>query len=91
MREWIKWLVAKQEMIELERWRVEWEEHRRWMAEFEVCRATLDHMRASVDGQPVNYIQTLRDSFRTDAALSPPGRAARLAALLTLLENNSDR
>ena len=66
MREWLKWLIARDEMIELERWRVQWEEHRKWMGEFEVARATLDHLKGCVDDRPMNYIHTLRDSFRNE-------------------------
>jgi hypothetical protein len=31
--EWLKWQIAAKEMQELENWRIEWHEHRRWFAE----------------------------------------------------------
>lgn len=46
----IKWFVAFEEMRELQRWQVQWEEHRRWMASFPDVRDTLDHLRQEVDG-----------------------------------------
>ena len=62
--DWLLWLIGRKEMTELHRWRVQWEEHRRWMAEFPEVSATLDHMKHSVDDVPVNHISVLRDSCR---------------------------
>lgn len=51
MREWLKWKIAPEEMAELERWRVEWNEYRAWLAEFELVAMALDNLRAEVDGK----------------------------------------
>ena len=61
---WLKWLISKQEMQELERWRIQWGEHRRWFAEFPIAAVTLDHMKAILDGEPVSNIHVVRDSCR---------------------------
>lgn len=50
----VKWLVAKDEMEELTRWRVQWQEYRRWLAEFEEVAKALDNMRAEVKGEQLN-------------------------------------
>lgn len=63
--EWLKWRVAPKEMEELERWRAQWHEHRRWFAEFPVTAVALDHLKADVDGEPVTKIHALRDDCRT--------------------------
>ena len=60
----LKWLVAPKEMEELDRWRIQWHEHRRWFAEFPVAAVTLDHMKATVDGEPITGIHVVRDSCR---------------------------
>ena len=64
MINWLKWMVAGKELKELERWRVQWQRHRQWFAEFEVASVALDHMKCDVDGRPVTDIITCRDSFR---------------------------
>ena len=67
--EWLKWWVAPKEMEELERWRVQWHEHRRWFAEFPVAAVTLDRLKAKADGEPVTNIQVVRDSCRSEDLL----------------------
>ena len=64
----LKWWVAPKEMEELHRWRSQWEEHRRWLAEFEHTSATLDHMRSWVDGTPLiemKSISRFREELRS--------------------------
>ncbi|WP_270818316.1 hypothetical protein [Aeromonas sp. Y318-3] len=51
MINWLKWLVAGKEMQELYRWRVKWQEYRRWLAEFDEVGVTLDNLKAEVDGK----------------------------------------
>ena len=63
--EWVKWRVAPREMEELERWRIQWEEHRRWFAEFPIAAVTLDHLKAKVEREPVTSIHVVRDSCRS--------------------------
>ena len=63
--EWLKWQIAKKEMAELDRWRIEWHDHRRWFAEFQVTATAFDHLKARVEGEPVTNISTVRDSCRT--------------------------
>lgn len=64
----LKRLIAGKELAELERWRVQWEEHRRWFAEFPSARASLDNMKAEVDGRSVKPLRDIRDSLRADDA-----------------------
>ena len=64
----LKWWIAGKELAELERWRVQWQEHRRWFAEFPSVAAALDHMAAEVDGKPVTAIHAVRDSLRANHA-----------------------
>jgi hypothetical protein len=64
MIEWLKWRIARREMEELEQWRIEWEEHRRWFAEFKSVAVVLDRMKSEVDGQPVRSVSAVRDSLR---------------------------
>jgi hypothetical protein len=68
---WIKWRIAKKEMAELEQWRIQWHEHRRWFAEFPEAAAALDHMKANVNGEPVTNIHVVRDSCREYAPQAP--------------------
>lgn len=51
MMKWLKWLIAGKELQELYRWRVKWQEYRRWLAEFEEVGITLDNMKSEVDGE----------------------------------------
>lgn len=48
---WLKWKIAGKELLELHRWRVKWQEYRRWLAEFEEVGITLDNMKSEVDGE----------------------------------------
>lgn len=65
MLEFLKWLVARKEMAELERWRVEWHEHRRWLAEFPQVGMALDNMKSEVEGKPKAFISDLRERMRS--------------------------
>ena len=69
MFEWLKWQVAKKEMEELTRWRIQWHEHRRWFAEFPVAAVTLDRLKAEADGEPTTSIHAVRDSCRSAATM----------------------
>ena len=51
---WLAWRVARKEMEELTRWRVQWQEYRRWLAEFEEVSLSLDNMKAEVQGEQLN-------------------------------------
>lgn len=48
---WFKWLLAGKELEELYRWRVQWHEYRRWLAEFKDISLALDNLKAEVEGQ----------------------------------------
>lgn len=50
MSNWLKWLIAGKELAELYRWRVKWEEYRRWLAEFDDVGVVLDNLKAEVNG-----------------------------------------
>ena len=64
MLEWLKWRIAYKEMQELQNWRMEWHQHRRWFAEFPIAGFVLDRMQAKIDGEPLNSISDARDSWR---------------------------
>lgn len=64
MREWLKWLVARKEMAELSRWNVQWNEHRRWLAEFPDAAMALDHLKEEVTGDYQCTLRCLRDAMR---------------------------
>lgn len=64
MLEWLKWKIAGREMAELERWRVQWHETRRWLGEFPDAASALDQLRQQVDGVHMMDIQRLRDNMR---------------------------
>lgn len=51
---WLAWRVAREEMEELTRWRVQWQEYRRWLAEFEEVALSLDNMKAEVQGEQLH-------------------------------------
>lgn len=79
MQEFLKWLFAKKEMEELCRWRISWEQYRRWLGEFPEVRMALDNLRAEVDGQQLDActppgkkgpwtVSGLRDRLRSLAA-----------------------
>lgn len=64
LRNRLAWLVAEREMAELERWRVECDQVRRWMAEFpDVCTA-LDHLEAFASGRPYRGLSEVREGMR---------------------------
>jgi hypothetical protein len=69
MLRWLKrkitWAVAGRELAELERWRVECNQMRRWLAEFpDVCDA-LDHLSRTARGyENPEFITVLRDYMR---------------------------
>lgn len=64
MLEFLKWLVASKEMAELERWRIEWNEHRRWLAEFPLVGLALDNMKSEVEGKQSVRLSDLRERMR---------------------------
>ncbi|QDQ26728.1 hypothetical protein FNU76_10320 [Chitinimonas arctica] len=62
---WIKWLVAEKELIELHAWRLHHTEVRRWLAEFPDVADTLDHMHTRVyQLDPLTSICQLRATMR---------------------------
>lgn len=61
---WLKWKIAHAEMAELERWRIQWHEHRRWLAEFPDAACSLDHLKQEVTGLHYQTIHSLRDVMR---------------------------
>lgn len=68
---WLKRLFARDEMLELGRWRVFWHHHRRWFAEFEPAAVTLDLLKAHVDGVAHEHCSQVRDSLRAANATAP--------------------
>lgn len=68
MREWLKWLIARKEMAELARWNAQWNEHRRWFAEFPDVAKALDHLKEEVTGDYRCTLRDLRDAMRAAQA-----------------------
>lgn len=62
--EWLKWKIAGDEIDELHRWRMHWNDTRRWLVDFEDAISALDHLRQQVDGVRMIDIQRLRDNMR---------------------------
>ncbi len=100
MREWLKRKIAPKEMAELERWRVEWEEYRRWLAEFELVAVALDNLRAEVEGKALDachppgekgpwIIGGLRDRMRAFASNDSHRNSAPVASRLAAPPINS--
>lgn len=54
---------------ELDRWRINWHESRRWLAEFPDVADALDYLKAEVDDTQSAHIRNLRDCMhrRRDA------------------------
>lgn len=73
MLNWLKWLIARKEMQELDRWRVQWEVHRRWLAEFRDAADALDHLRQEVSGDYQRPIVAIRNGMRERAAAQKGG------------------
>ena len=70
MLNWLKWKLAPKEMAELERWSVQWEEHRRWFAEFPEVALVLDTFKYRVEDRPCPYIHVTRDELREAKAIT---------------------
>lgn len=68
MFKWLKrrvaWAIAGDDLAELARWRLEWAETRRWLAEFDDVADALDHMEAFVRGRQYSGLNNLRDRMR---------------------------
>jgi hypothetical protein len=62
---WLKWQIASKEMAELERRKVTYEFHRRWLAEFpDICRV-LDRVENEGSGKDTLVdIYTFREGIR---------------------------
>jgi hypothetical protein len=69
---WLRRLVAGRELAELERWRVECRQVRRWMAEFpDVCTA-LDHLEAFASGRHYRGLSEVREGMRNRRTIVAP-------------------
>lgn len=54
MLEWLKWIIAGREMMELERRRLLAAQYLRWLAEFEDVSTVLANIEAEAAGVPVS-------------------------------------
>jgi hypothetical protein len=70
MINWLKRLVAGRELDELERWRVECNQARRWLGEFPDVISALDHLSASA-ACGFRNISALRDEMRRRRDANP--------------------
>lgn len=80
MLEWLKRLIAGNELDELERWRLHWWETRRWLSEFPDSADALDYLRNSVKGVREFDVARLRENMRKRRA-EDDAFAAQLAAI----------
>lgn len=64
MLNWLKWKIASKEMAELERWHIQWDQHRRWLAEFPNVVAALDNLKEEAAARDPLPIGILRDRMR---------------------------
>lgn len=65
---WLKWKIAHAEMAELERWQVQWWQHRRWFAEFKEVGVVLDNLREEAKAGDPLPVPVLRQQLRLAAA-----------------------
>ncbi|MBR8248678.1 hypothetical protein [Burkholderia cenocepacia] len=72
MFEWLKRLVARRELEELDRWRVECVEARRWFAEFPEVAHALDYLAGFAKGVHGGRIDQARERMRNMRAISSP-------------------
>lgn len=70
MFEWLKRLVARRELEELDRWRVECVEARRWFAEFPEVAHALDYLAGFAKGTHGGRIDQAREKMRSMRAES---------------------
>ncbi|KVG33856.1 hypothetical protein [Burkholderia diffusa] len=70
MFEWLKRLVARRELEELDRWRVECVEARRWFAEFPEVSHALDYLAGFAKGTHGGRIDQAREKMRGIRAAS---------------------
>lgn len=64
MFEWLKRLVARRELEELDRWRLECVEARRWFAEFPEVAHALDYLAGFAKGTHGGRIDQAREKMR---------------------------
>ncbi len=76
MFEWLKRLVARRELEELDRWRVECVEARRWFAEFPEVAHALDYLARFAKGTDGGRIDQARERMRNMRAFMEPMRVA---------------
>ncbi|WP_175683853.1 hypothetical protein [Burkholderia cenocepacia] len=65
MFEWLKRLVARRELEELDRWRVECVEARRWFGEFPEVSHALDYLAGFAKGTGGGRIDQAREKMRS--------------------------
>lgn len=61
MWNWIKWKICNKELVELNRWRLQWGIYRQWLAMFPEIAIALDQLKNEVDGHSPMFIGDLRD------------------------------
>lgn len=65
MIDWLKRLIARQELDELNRWRMHWWEARQFLGENKDVREALDYLRCSAKGyEKTPFIRDVRDRMR---------------------------
>ena len=61
---WLKWKLARDELAELDRWRIHCSEAQRWFAEFPEVAVALDHVQRAAAGDRTSLIHRVRDEMR---------------------------
>lgn len=60
----LKFLIAGKELLELDRYRVEMQQARRWLAEFPDAADALDYVDSSARGLPIGELRAVREFMR---------------------------
>lgn len=90
LKRMIAWAVAGAQLEELERWRVEAKELRRWMGEFpDVCTA-LDHLERFATGLPYRGLMEVREGMRNRRAAPLGPLTLTLTAPRTMTQPDLD-
>ncbi|WGS53558.1 hypothetical protein LFL96_21095 [Paraburkholderia sp. D15] len=90
MLNWLKWKIAGRELAELERWRFECAQARRWLVGFPETSVALDWLSKVAEGKPAGRLEHVRskmDCLRatdiTRSAASPIWAPLRMKAVAT--------
>jgi hypothetical protein len=67
---WLKWLLCRRELEELDRWRIGHYECKRWFGQFPDVDIALDQLGALARGEGARFHHDVRDDMRRLRAIS---------------------